>query len=82
MGPIVDRSIERLGTTDRAIIQARRALLKALKTVQQGGDPPGVEPTYYRLRAYETILPKETYWFDAMQDKLMPADDPKVLARP
>jgi hypothetical protein len=81
MGPIVDRSIERLGTTDRAIIQARRALLKALKTVQQGGDPPGLEPTYYRLRAYETILPKETYWFDAMQDKLMPTDDPKVPAR-
>jgi hypothetical protein len=71
MGPIADRTLERLGTTDRAIINARRSLLQAIKTVQQGGDPPGVEPTYYRLRAHEGVLPKDVHWFEALESKLM-----------
>jgi hypothetical protein len=33
-------------------------VMKAVKTVQDGGDPPGVAPTYYKLRAHETVLPK------------------------
>ena len=66
MGPIADRTLERLGTTDRAIIHARRTLLKAIRTVQDGGDPPGVAPTYYGLRAYETVLPKGVYWYEAI----------------
>jgi nitrite reductase/ring-hydroxylating ferredoxin subunit len=67
MGPIADRTLERLGTTDRAIIHARRTLLKAIRTVQDGGEPPGVAPTYYGLRAYETVLPKGVYWYEAIK---------------
>jgi hypothetical protein len=70
MGAVADRTLERLGTTDRAIIHARRSLLKAVKTVQDGGEPPGVEPTYYMVRAYETVLPKGVHWFDALKEKL------------
>jgi len=71
MGSVFDRTIEHLGTTDLAIIQARRQLLQAIKTVEEGGDPPGLGQSYYRLRAYETVLPKETPWFRAMEPKLM-----------
>jgi phthalate 4,5-dioxygenase len=71
MGRIADRSLERLGTTDRAIIAARRRLLQAIETVEAGGDPPGLTPSYYGARGYETVLPKETFWFDAMKPKLM-----------
>ena len=67
MGPIADRTLERLGTTDRAIIHARRTLLKAIRTVQDGGEPPGVAPSYYGLRAYETVLPKGVYWYDTIK---------------
>jgi hypothetical protein len=67
MGSIADRTLERLGTTDRAIIHARRTLLKAIRTVQDGGDPPGVAPTYYGLRAYESVLPKGVYWYEAIK---------------
>jgi hypothetical protein len=70
MGAIADRTLERLGTTDRAIIHARRSLLKAVKTVQDGGEPPGVEPTYYMVRAYETVLPNGVHWFEALKEKL------------
>ena len=51
MGPVVDRSREHLGPADRAINQARRLLLEAVKTVTEGGSPRGVEPTYSRIRS-------------------------------
>jgi len=62
MGPIVDRSREHLGPADKAIIVARRLLLDAVRTVQEGGDPPGVAPSYYGLRAIEQVLPREVDW--------------------
>src|SRR3954467_14544905 len=39
-GPIQDRTRERLGTTDRAIALARQMLLRAIRDVQEGRDPP------------------------------------------
>jgi nitrite reductase/ring-hydroxylating ferredoxin subunit len=39
MGPIVDRTREHLSSSDVAIIHARRALLEAVKRVQQGQHP-------------------------------------------
>ncbi|MPZ49100.1 MAG: hypothetical protein GEU75_07340 [Dehalococcoidia bacterium] len=70
MGAIADRTLERLGTTDRAIINARRVLLQAVKTVQDGGDPPGVAPTYYRARPTTGILPKGVNWLDALRETM------------
>ncbi len=40
MGPVVDRTREHLGTTDKAIVANRRTLLNAIDTVQRGGLPP------------------------------------------
>jgi hypothetical protein len=62
MGPIVDRSKEHLGPADKAIIQMRRILLQALKTVQEGGTPAGVWPSYYTLRAALEVLPRSADW--------------------
>jgi phthalate 4,5-dioxygenase oxygenase subunit len=62
MGRIVDRSREHLGPADKAIIQARRLLLHAIKTVQEGGTPHGINPTYYTVRAPEGVLPREADW--------------------
>ena len=73
MGAIADRTLERLGTTDRAIINARRTLLKAVKTVQDGGNRGS--PTYYTVRAFETVLPKGAYWFEAMKPMLYPEEE-------
>ena len=42
MGRIVDRSREHLGPADRAIIVMRQLLLDGVRTVREGGDPPGV----------------------------------------
>ena len=62
MGPIVDRSKEHLGPADRAIIATRRLLLDAVKTVQAGGSPPGVDTSYYSARAIEKIFPRHDTW--------------------
>jgi phthalate 4,5-dioxygenase oxygenase subunit len=64
MGCIVDRSREHLGPADKAIIQARRLLLQAVKTVQEGGTPPGIDPTYYTVQAAEGVLPRAANWRD------------------
>jgi phthalate 4,5-dioxygenase len=65
MGPIVDRSREHLGPADRAIIQARRLLLEAVRVVSEGGTPRGVEPTYATLAAAEAVLPRGVDWREA-----------------
>jgi phthalate 4,5-dioxygenase oxygenase subunit len=62
MGAIVDRSREHLGPADRAVIQTRRLLLRAIRTVEAGGTPSGVAPTYYALRPAEAVVPRATGW--------------------
>ena len=62
MGPIVDRTREHLGPADRPVIQARRLLLQATRTVEAGGTPPGVERSYYALQPAEAVIPRDTDW--------------------
>jgi phenylpropionate dioxygenase-like ring-hydroxylating dioxygenase large terminal subunit len=62
MGPIVDRSKEHLGPADKAIIQARKLLREAVRTVAAGGTPSGVGTSYYTMRAREAVLPREVDW--------------------
>ena len=62
MGPIVDRSKEHLGPADRAIIQARRLLRDAVRSVAAGDRPPGTGTSYYTLRAGEAVLPRDADW--------------------
>jgi phthalate 4,5-dioxygenase len=62
MGVVVDRSKEHLGPADKAIIQLRRLLRQAVNTASEGGTPSGVAPSYYRLRAAETIVPRAADW--------------------
>jgi phthalate 4,5-dioxygenase len=65
MGRIVDRSREHLGPADRAIIQARRLLLEAVRAVADGGTPRGIEPSYAKLAAAEAVLPHGADWREA-----------------
>ena len=78
MGPIVDRSREHLGPADRAVIQARRLLLQAIKTVETGGTPPGIEPTYYPLRPAEAVVSANADWRILLAAA---ASQPEVLER-
>jgi phthalate 4,5-dioxygenase oxygenase subunit len=70
MGPIVDRSLEHLGQADKPIITLRQLLLRGVKTVQDGGDPPGLGETYYWLRAIERVLPEGMDYREALADEI------------
>ena len=59
MGTICDRTKERLGTSDAAIIMARRRLLDAARKLQEGAyDPPALDPSTHRVRSTAVLLPK------------------------
>jgi phthalate 4,5-dioxygenase oxygenase subunit len=63
MGPIVDRSKEHLGTSDKAIIACRQLLLEAVQAVEEGQPPRGVDPsTYERVRPYDAVVPPGKTW--------------------
>ena len=59
MGAIVDRTQEHLGTSDTAIIAARRVLIRSAQGLQQNVNPPGLPPESQRVRAISIVLPKE-----------------------
>jgi len=73
MGAIVDRTRENLAASDMAIVVARRQLLEAARTVADGGEPLGVAPNYYKLRAIDKILPSDANWAEALLEEMYPA---------
>lgn len=65
MGPIADRSKERLGASDLAIVEFRRIMVEAARSFSGGGAAIGTgEPRVpkAKLRSYEGIVPKGTDW--------------------
>lgn len=65
MGPIADRTHDRLGASDLAIVEFRRQMLQAAKTMQQGGAAIGAEEPripHYKLKSFQGIVTKETDW--------------------
>src|SRR6266496_6166913 len=71
MGPILDRSKEHLGSSDKAIIAARRLLREAVDDVAEGRQPAGTDPEPIRfVRPAEAIVEGTAPWHDAMKDLL------------
>ncbi len=65
MGPIADRSRERLGASDLAIVAFRRQMVDAARAVASGGPAFGrTEPRVpqVKLRSFEGIVTKSTDW--------------------
>jgi phenylpropionate dioxygenase-like ring-hydroxylating dioxygenase large terminal subunit len=66
MGPIYRRQNEHLGTSDSMIIRTRRRWIATARALEeQGVLPPGVDdPTIYRQRSGEVILPRAVDWWE------------------
>lgn len=71
MGAIFDRSTERLGTSDLAIIAVRRHLLETAKALRDRGVVPGEidEPACYAVRSDAVLLDAGQSWFDATAER-------------
>jgi phthalate 4,5-dioxygenase oxygenase subunit len=65
MGAIADRSQERLGASDIAIVQFRRLMIDAAKAFQEEGRVIGhIEPRLpqVKLRSYQGVVEKSVPW--------------------
>ena len=65
MGPLVDRSRDKPGSSDVAVVQFRRMMVNAAKRVAEGGPAIGTtEPRipHVKLASYEGVVPKSTDW--------------------
>ena len=58
MGRISDRTREHLGTSDNHIIKLRRQMLRTLRELSEGIEPPGLDPASYRVRSAAFSLAK------------------------
>ncbi len=67
MGTILDRSNERLGTSDVMVIRVRRRLMEAARALEERGlTPPGVDrPEVYGVRSGGAFLPVGADWIEA-----------------
>jgi hypothetical protein len=66
MGPTVDRTRERLGSSDTMVIRVRRRLIAAATALaERGVVPPGVDdPEVYAVRAGGAFLPGDRDWLE------------------
>jgi phthalate 4,5-dioxygenase oxygenase subunit len=65
MGQISDRSKERVGASDVAVVAFRRLMVEAARTMQNRGQAIGkTEPhvTHATISSYEGVVPKTTNW--------------------
>jgi phthalate 4,5-dioxygenase len=71
MGPIVDRTKERLVAADGGIVKARQMLRQAVTALaEQGTTPPGVNPAHQRVRSAAIVLPKDESFIDSCRDAI------------
>jgi phthalate 4,5-dioxygenase oxygenase subunit len=71
MGSIYDRTSEHLGTSDAAIIQMRRRLLRAANELAKGIEPPALEPEVFRVRSVSLVLPRNVAsWPEAAREAM------------
>jgi phenylpropionate dioxygenase-like ring-hydroxylating dioxygenase large terminal subunit len=74
-GPIVDRSRERLGSSDTAIIQVRNRLINAARALHERGEPaPGRDPRSFCVRSASLVLRPGEDWVAAARPFVLVRD--------
>ena len=59
-GPIADRALEHLGTSDKAVIAFRRRMLAEARRLREGIEPQApYDPDCYRVRAHRALVPRD-----------------------
>jgi phthalate 4,5-dioxygenase len=76
MGPIADRTNDRLGASDLAIVEFRRTMVEAAAAMRDSTHALGAGGDWSGLRSFEGVVPKSTDWRtlgDAMAEPLSTA---------
>lgn len=74
-GTITDRSAEMLGTSDTAIIKARRRLLNAVKEFEKGGKTQALNPESHKIRSASVLLAKGIPFQEGAKQHLKLSDE-------
>jgi hypothetical protein len=69
MGPILDRTIEHLGSADAMIIRVRRRLLEVVRAHRDDSEvAPGIDqPDLYRRRGVQLTLAQGVNWLESTE---------------
>ncbi|MDQ2953646.1 MAG: Rieske 2Fe-2S domain-containing protein [Pseudomonadota bacterium] len=65
MGPIADRSKERLGASDLAVVEFRRIMVEAARAMRDGEPAIGTTKPripHAKIQSFEGVVPKGTNW--------------------
>lgn len=62
MGPIVDRTQEHLGTSDKAIIRFRKRMIDAARAFANDGSLVGAGAQYDKVRSEQLVVPATQPW--------------------
>ncbi len=62
MGPIADRTNDRLGASDLAIVEFRRIMVEAAQAMRDRGVALGAGAGWSHLASFEGVVPKTTDW--------------------
>jgi hypothetical protein len=83
MRPIVDRTIEHLGTTDVAEIRVRQRLLNAARRLRDTGEVPEAvdNPGVYRVRGGSGVLARSVPWVDGTAEWIQEKPGQPVFSR-
>jgi phenylpropionate dioxygenase-like ring-hydroxylating dioxygenase large terminal subunit len=69
--PVMDRTRERLGTSDSGIIRVRACLRDAAVALRDHGTPPpGMDPASFLIRGGSVLLPKDVPWAEGARAHL------------
>jgi phenylpropionate dioxygenase-like ring-hydroxylating dioxygenase large terminal subunit len=70
LGPIYDRSSERLGSSDTMVVKVRQRLLAAAKALRDHGVVPSTvdRPDLYGVRSGGVVLPRDADWLEATRE--------------
>jgi hypothetical protein len=80
MGPIQNHEMEKLLPSDRAIVMARRMLYEATVALQQGQEPPALDPSKQGVRAAGVLLPRDQKPQDWAKEHLADASTQPVYS--
>jgi hypothetical protein len=71
MGPVVDRTKERLVATDAGIIKARQKLRKAALALQDGVEPVGNRAQDQKVRSVAIVLPADQSFVEGIGEAMV-----------
>jgi phthalate 4,5-dioxygenase oxygenase subunit len=84
MGPITDRSHDRLGASDMAVVEFRKQMLEAVRSFEQGGPAIGAGDLAIpkSVVSFQAVIPKTVDWRDYECSYIWGEDDKRPELEP